>query len=97
MLRHMVMIKFKPDAHESIAGQVKAALEALPGRVPEIRSLEVGEDVVRGPNSADLGLMVGLDDLGALERYRVHPDHRRVVEDLIRPNLETITAVDFEA
>ena len=96
MIRHVVLIKFKSGAPKSIGRQVKEALEALPRQIPEIRSLEVGEDVVRGPNSADLGLVVGVDDLAALDRYRVHLDHRRIVEELIAPNLERIVAVDFK-
>lgn len=95
MIRHMVLIKFRSDGSEGITGRVKAALEALPPKIEEIRSLQVGEDVVRGPNSADLGLIVDFDDLASLDRYRIHPDHRSIVEDLIRPNLEQIVAVDF--
>jgi hypothetical protein len=98
MLRHVVMITLREDAEPALDERLRAleaGLRGMPAAIPEIRALELGRDVVHGARSAQLVLIVDLDDLEALERYRVHPAHRDVVERLIQPTVEKISAVDF--
>ncbi len=83
------------EARRANAERVRDALEALPATVPVIRRLEVGLDVRDKPSNWDLVLTVDLDDLGALEAYRVHPDHV-VVADLIGSLERTRMCVDHE-
>jgi Stress responsive A/B Barrel Domain len=96
MLRHVVSIRLREDAPEGSLDKLIDALNALPSRIQEIRGFQVGRDVVRGPRSAHVVLIADFDDLDALDRYRVHPEHRHVVDTYIKPQLEHITAVDFE-
>ncbi len=98
MLRHVVMISLTEDADPALDERLAAlesGLRAMPASIPDIRHLEVGRDVVRGARSAQLVLIVDLDDLDALDRYRVHPAHRAVVEHMITPTVMKISAVDF--
>lgn len=83
------------EARRTNAEQVREALESLPATVPGIRRLEVGLDVRDKPSNWDLVLTVDLDDLAALEAYRVHPDHV-VVADLIASLEHTRMCVDYE-
>lgn len=83
------------EARRTNAEQVREALESLPATVPGIRRLEVGLDVRDKPSNWDLVLTVDLDDLAALEAYRVHPDHV-VVADLIASLERTRMCVDYE-
>ncbi len=75
MLTHIVMVKIKPGAEREKVDRVISDLRGLPGRIPEIRGFEVGEDIVHSPRSFDFALVARFDDLAALKRYQQHPDH----------------------
>ena len=82
MITHVVMFKLQDASPEHVA-HCKGLLDSLPPKIPEIRSYVVGADVLRSPRSWDLVLVSTFDDLEALERYRVHPEHERVAEYLV--------------
>jgi len=96
MIRHVVLIKFKDDAPEDAKDKLVQGLRALPEKISEIKYYDVGFDIVKGPNSATVGLVSDFQSLETLESYKIHPAHVEVVENLIKPYLEKITAVDFE-
>ena len=77
MLAHAVLIKLGDPAADP--DRLVAALRALPGQIPEIRTYQVGPDVSGAGNAYDVGLYSTFDDQDALERYRVHPAHQEVV------------------
>lgn len=82
MIRHIVFFRMKgsePAEIRSHALELQSRLEALPKKISEIRHLETGVDIVRSEASFDLSLTVDVDDLDALEAYRVHPAHQEVV------------------
>ncbi|MHC4954970.1 MAG: Dabb family protein [Planctomycetota bacterium] len=97
MLKHIVLMKFRPDAPEGAVQEIIDALKALPATILEIQSLEVGGNVVENPRNVDLGLIVEFAGRPELDRYAMHPDHQIVVEQKIRPILESSVVVDFEA
>jgi hypothetical protein len=70
-------------------------LESLPGKIPEIRSLEVGIDCTRGAASFDLALNGTYASPAALETYQRHPDHVNVVGFLRLVQSEKMV-VDYE-
>jgi hypothetical protein len=86
MITHVVMWKFKETAEGVEKAQnllkAKELLEELTGLIPEIRELQVGLDIVHSPQSYDLALVARFDSMEALERYRDHPEHQRVVRFL---------------
>ncbi len=84
MLKHVVLLKVKGSvqgaSREENVDRLKAALTALPERIPEIRVFEVGVHAfARSDNACDLALYSGFDDEAGLEAYRVHPEHQKVV------------------
>lgn len=95
MLRHVVFFRFKAEASEADRLDLEQSLRRLVGRIPEIRGFEVGRDVIRSERSYDLGLISSFDDLAAMERYQVHPDHQEVVAK-VRRLCQSVVAVDFE-
>ena len=95
MLKHLVFFKFKPEATEAEIGDLVQSLQALPAIIPEIREFQVGRDVVRSERSYDLGLLSAFDDLDAMQRYQVHPDHQAVVAKVKRL-CSGVVAVDYE-
>src|SRR5262245_14675621 len=97
MLLHLVLLRFKPGTvPERIAG-LAAALLGMKGQIPEIRDIRWGANL--GPSAAEYPhvLTVAFDDLDALERYLIHPVHRRVVAEHLEGIREAKLAVDIEA
>ncbi len=94
MIKHIVLVKFKQGTPRSEIEKIIEGLRGLPGRIPEIRGYEVGEDVVHSPRSFDLAIIGRYDDLDALKRYQDHPAHVPIATAL-RAVSEQMVAVDF--
>ncbi len=81
MIKHIVMFKLK-DASDKVTqtAHLKSELEKLKSTIPEIIDYEVGINISTGSSAFDLVLISSFEDEAALERYRVHPVHQKVVE-----------------
>lgn len=96
MIRHIVLFKFRDrDAASAIAAEGKERLEAMVGRVEQIRALEAGVNVVPSPRAHDLALTVTLASVDDLQAYAIHPDHE-VVGAWLRDQAESVVACDYE-
>ena len=93
MLTHVVCLKF-PDP--DYAPEVARRLADMEGRIPSMRSIEVGLDIVHSGRSYDLVLITRHDDLAGMEAYQVHPVHQEVLA-FIRSTSPASVAVDFES
>ena len=92
MVKHIVCMKFKEKADAAIA---KEKLEALMGKVPTLRSLEVGLDFMQSARAYDLVLIATYDDRAGLDAYTAHPEHKKV-QAYIHSVREAVVSVDFE-
>ncbi|HEY5223148.1 MAG TPA: Dabb family protein [Microbacteriaceae bacterium] len=80
-IRHIVAWKLatQDDAiRAEQAAEVSRLLHTLPALVSEIRSLEVGVNVLNIGDNADVVLTADFDDADALGRYATHPEHLKV-------------------
>jgi hypothetical protein len=77
------------------AGRIRDALTALPPHIPQIIRLEVGANSIVRPGNWDLALTVDVADAVALELYRGHPEHQKVLQ-LINELVADRCAVDFD-
>ncbi len=94
MLKHIVLFKFKPGTKDADIINAEKGLAGLPARISEIKRYEFGQDVVQSDRSYDFALVSEFDDLEALKRYRMHPYHLAVVNQLGMIS-DSIIAVDF--
>ena len=94
MIMHIILFKLKDRRPEEIAKGRKKLME-LAGRVPQLRSFEVGADIVRSERAFDLALLATFDSLADLQAYQVHPHHVQVGNHM-RGLAETIVSVDYE-
>lgn len=95
MLRHIVLLRFTaPDP--DLIDRVAVALEALPDQVPSIRTYRVDRDLGLAEGNAHLAVTAGFDDAAGHAAYRDHPAHVAVIDELIRPALESRSAIQVD-
>ncbi len=95
MITHIVLFKLIDRNPENIR-RTREALDGLWGRVPQLKRLEVGVDVVRSERSYDLALVAEFSTLSDLEAYQSHPAHVEVLEYMKKVKESSIT-VDYES
>lgn len=98
MLKHIVMFKVKDSAEgagkEENVQRIKSKLEALPGRIEEIRFFEVGANSISNGAAYDLVLCSEFDGKEELFRYQKHPEHVKVLE-FVNKVCENRAVVDY--
>ena len=90
----MVLFKLKEPQPEVLA-ECTRRLYGLEGKVPELRAIEVGADILHSGRSYDLALITRFDSLADMQQYQVHPEHVAVLEYL-RTVVAGSVAVDYE-
>lgn len=93
MITHIVLFKLK-DSSPSNVEKARDVLLGLKGRIPELRHLEVGIDVLRSERSYDLALVAKFDSLEELQAYQKHPVHLEVAKYMTSVR-ESAVAVDY--
>lgn len=96
MITHIVFFKLNEPTDANVA-EAKAVLLGMDGKIPQLRHLEVGADVVRSERSYDLALVTRFDSLDDLKAYQVHPHHAGTVVPYVRTVSKSIVAVDYES
>lgn len=94
MLKHVVCFKLK-DPSPAACEKARDTLLSMKGKVPHIRGISVGIDLLHSDRSYDLILEVWLDDVAALEAYQKDPYHCSVVKPYMHAVRETSVAVDY--
>lgn len=92
-LTHIVLFKLQEPSPETTQ-EVVRRLYAMEGKIPELRSIEVGVDVVRSGRSYDVALTTRFDNLAAMQAYQVNPLHQEVLAYL-RTVLAATAVVDY--
>ena len=76
MFHHVVTFELTDPANvESSA----AKLRAMAGRVPTLRSIEVGVDQLSTPRAVHIALITRFDDRAGYDAYAVDPIHKEVL------------------
>ncbi|NGM84553.1 Dabb family protein [Paenibacillus sp. 7124] len=94
MIKHIVFFKLKDGSEENVAKTV-AVLRNMEGKIPQLLSLEIGQDILRTERSFDIALTATVASLEDLEQYQVHPAHKEVIAH-INEVKELSLAVDYE-
>ena len=93
MIKHVVLAKFKPGVTEADVAELSKKLAGLPAIIPEIKGYDFGQDV-RPEKTLDFALVSTFEDMAAVKRYLVQPDHV-VVGRYIRGLCESLQIIDF--
>lgn len=95
MLTHVVLFKLHDRSLEN-KQKFRDALETLRGKIPQIRAMQVGVNVVESTRAYDVALYQQFDSLAAMQEYQTHPTHQALLPYL-RENSENTVAVDYES
>ncbi|MBQ7296522.1 MAG: Dabb family protein [Clostridia bacterium] len=99
MIKHIVMWKFKDFAEGATRQEnlmkVKAMLEALPEKIDFIREMKVELNVNPKEGMYDAALISAFDSLEDVNRYRVHPEHKKI-SSFVALVREGRASVDYE-
>ncbi len=80
MIRHIVLVRFRPDLGEDAISDIWAELHRIKGKVPGILSITSGRS--ESPERIERGYMHGFvvdfTDWQALAAYQAHPAHQRL-------------------
>lgn len=99
MIKHIVMFKLKEmeeSQKQTTIQKIKADLEALNGKIEGLVSLEVGIDFLKSEASYDLVLSSILASIKDLDRYQNDPLHLQVVNEVVKPVIDSRIVVDYE-
>lgn len=94
MLIHIVCWKYRPEIDDARRQEHRDRLEALAKLIPELKRLDVGEDVLHLDRSFDTALVAEFESREALDVYTDHPEHQAVVA-IGREIAERAVSVDF--
>lgn len=93
-LRHVAVFRFtEPSAPTAAA--LTAALRALQPLVPELRDYRFGSDAGLVEGNWDYAVVAELDDEAAFRAYQEHPEHQRILAEIVRPHLAARAAVQM--
>lgn len=95
MIKHIVCFKLKDNSEEKCI-EAKNILLSMTGKVPQIREIEVGVDLLHSERSYDIILQVTVDDMAALDAYQNDEYHCSVVKPYMHSVREGSVAVDYE-
>jgi quinol monooxygenase YgiN len=101
MIRHIVLIRFRPDVTEAQIDAIFADLHTIRPLIPGCLSIHSGRS--EGPEKIERGyhhgFTVDFDGWENLAAYQAHPDHRRVGAALVahaEGGLDGILVFDLE-
>ena len=96
-IRHILLIRFRGSASAADIEQVRRLFDAIPDKVPGVRSVEWGLN--NSPENKNRGythcvFMTFVDEAGR-EAYLPHPEHDRL-RAVFSPLLDDIVVFDYE-
>ena len=99
MVKHIILWQFKDELSDetkkSLGKEIKEKLEALQGRIPGLIDIHIQADILPTSN-ADLMLDCSFTDEEALNGYAVHPDHVKIRDGVIGPNVKSRVCIDYK-
>jgi hypothetical protein len=99
MINHVVLFKLKEfdtaEEKKLILDEFKSKLLSLKNSISELKFIEVGKHFSIESPSYDLCLISHFESVDDLEKYKVHPEHLKVV-DFVKMVTVDRAAVDFE-
>lgn len=97
MINHVVLFKindFEQIEKEKIRNELKSLLESLKEKIDVLKYVEVGLNYQLDTKSYDMVLQTHFENEEDLNKYRVHPEHLKVLER-IKETTSQRAAIDY--
>lgn len=95
MIKHIVMFKFEADKKDGELENLIEKLRKLPEKIDDVRSYEIGRNVVEGPRNYDVVLVSTFDSLEDLKSYAVSEPHQEFLK-YMNSCVSDVKVADFE-
>ncbi|KAA0891345.1 Dabb family protein [Oryzomonas japonica] len=95
MITHIIFFKLSDASPENLA-VTQGKLLSMQGKIPQLRHLEAGIDIIRSERSYDIALVTKFDSLDDMQAYQIHPYHAGEVLPHMRSVCSSIVAVDYQ-
>ena len=92
---HLSQLHWKPGATADEIERVGAGLATLPDRLPGLLYYAFGSDLGLRDDNADYAVIGVFADIEAYHTYSTHPEHVRILREMITPILESRSAAQF--
>ena len=96
MIRHVVVLTWKPEATQEQKQEVSAALGTLPPLLKGLLSYSFGHDAGLADGNASFAVVADFEDVESYHAYRTHPAHLDVINRVIAPISAQRRAVQIE-
>lgn len=84
-VRHVVVFRFHPGTSPEAVEGLRLALAELAATLPEALTYDVGPDLGVNPASWDFAVSATFADAEGYLAYRDHPEHQRIIRELVEP------------
>lgn len=95
MIRHVVLIRWKPEFPTEARETWLADVRRLPAQIEVLRALDAGPDVLGLSRSWDSAIVADFDTVEDIATYTDHPAHQPLIA-VSGAGAEVIASVDFE-
>lgn len=97
MFTHVACFRWVEGTRPDQAQTAVAALNRLPGLIPQIREYRCGADAGLADGNYDFAVVAAFDNRDDFLVYAQHPEHLQVLAEVIRPHVAVRVAVQFES
>ena len=94
MIKHVVCFKLKEPTAETLE-KAQELLLSMKCRVPEVKDIRLGLDILHSERSYDIILEVIVEDLDALNSYQNNEYHCSAVKTYMHAVRESSVAIDY--
>ena len=96
MLRHVVLMRWKPGTSDAQKQTVRDGLAAFPAAIPEIRSYQFGDDAAIVEGNYEFAIVADFNNASDFQTYAAHDAHQKLITERIRPILQDRAAAQYE-
>ncbi len=93
-ISHQVLFNFKPEVPEEKRQAILESGRKLFEGIPQVQSAVVGK-VMQEDAELPYGLFIGVKNEEDLAAYRNNPDHKKWVEEVLRPAISRSVVTDI--
>jgi len=96
MIRHVVVMTWKPETTDEQKQEVSAALATLPPLLKGLLNYSFGHDAGMADGNASFAVVADFEDADSYLAYRTHPAHLDMINRVIGPISAQRRAVQYE-